>query len=46
MAAGGYNLLAGGGMGMSHGNTQTFPRLADVIGFVTPSTWKPSPRRS
>jgi sulfite reductase (NADPH) hemoprotein beta-component len=32
----GYNLLAGGGMGMSHGNTQTFPRLADVIGFVLP----------
>ena len=29
----GYNLLAGGGMGMSHGNAQTFPRLADVIGF-------------
>ncbi|HZM04567.1 MAG TPA: NADPH-dependent assimilatory sulfite reductase hemoprotein subunit [Candidatus Saccharimonadales bacterium] len=32
----GYNLAAGGGMGMSHGNAQTFPRLADVIGFVTP----------
>src|SRR2546425_7820012 len=32
----GYNLLAGGGMGMSHGNAQTFPRLADVIGFFTP----------
>jgi sulfite reductase (NADPH) hemoprotein beta-component len=31
----GYNLLAGGGMGMTHGNVQTFPRLADVIGFVT-----------
>ncbi len=31
----GYNLLAGGGMGMSHGNAQTFPRLADVIGFIT-----------
>lgn len=30
----GYNLLAGGGMGMSHGNAQTFPRLADVIGFI------------
>jgi sulfite reductase (NADPH) hemoprotein beta-component len=30
----GYNLLAGGGLGMSHGNTQTFPRLADVIGFL------------
>jgi sulfite reductase (NADPH) hemoprotein beta-component len=32
----GYNLLAGGGLGMSHGNVQTFPRIADVIGFVTP----------
>jgi sulfite reductase (NADPH) hemoprotein beta-component len=32
----GYNLLAGGGMGMSHGNAQTFPRLADVIGFIRP----------
>jgi sulfite reductase (NADPH) hemoprotein beta-component len=32
----GYNLLAGGGMGMSHGNEATYPRLADVIGFFTP----------
>jgi sulfite reductase (NADPH) hemoprotein beta-component len=32
----GYNLLAGGGMGMSHGNAETFPRLADVLGFFTP----------
>ncbi len=32
----GYNLLAGGGLGMSHGNAETFPRLADVLGFVTP----------
>lgn len=32
----GYNLLVGGGMGMSHGNVQTFPRLADVIGFLPP----------
>jgi len=32
----GYNLLAGGGMGMSHGNAQTFPRLADIVGFFTP----------
>ena len=29
----GYNLLAGGGQGMSHGNQATFPRVADVIGF-------------
>lgn len=32
----GYNLLAGGGMGMSHGNVQTYPRMADVIGFLRP----------
>lgn len=32
----GYNFVAGGGMGRSHGNAETFPRLADVIGFVTP----------
>jgi sulfite reductase (NADPH) hemoprotein beta-component len=32
----GYNLLAGGGLGMSHGNTHTFPRLADMIGFLPP----------
>ena len=30
----GYNLTAGGGMGQSHGNAATFPRLADVIGFL------------
>jgi len=32
----GYNVVAGGGLGMSHGNVHTFPRLADVIGFVRP----------
>jgi sulfite reductase (NADPH) hemoprotein beta-component len=32
----GYNLLVGGGMGMSHGNAETFPRLADVLGFLPP----------
>ena len=32
----GYNLAVGGGMGRSHGNIQTYPRLADVIGFFTP----------
>lgn len=29
----GYNLCLGGGMGRSHGNANTYPRLADVIGF-------------
>jgi len=32
----GFNVLAGGGMGTTHGNEETFARLADVIGFVTP----------
>ncbi len=32
----GYNLVVGGGMGRSHGNSATYPRLADVIGFFTP----------
>ena len=32
----GYNVLVGGGLGMTHGKTTTFPRLADVIGFCSP----------
>ena len=32
----GYNVAVGGGMGRSHGNEQTYPRLADVIGFIAP----------
>jgi len=32
----GYNVSVGGGMGMTHGQEDTFPRLADVIGFITP----------
>jgi sulfite reductase (NADPH) hemoprotein beta-component len=32
----GYNLAVGGGMGRSHGNQATYPRLADVIGFFKP----------
>jgi sulfite reductase (NADPH) hemoprotein beta-component len=31
----GYNVAVGGGMGRSHGNEQTYPRLADVIGFIS-----------
>lgn len=31
----GYNVTVGGGMGRSHGNVMTYPRLADVLGFVT-----------
>jgi len=30
----GYNVAVGGGMGRSHNQVQTFPRLADVIGFL------------
>ena len=30
----GYNVCIGGGMGRSHGNDATYPRLADVIGFI------------
>ncbi len=32
----GYNVAVGGGMGRSHGNEATYPRLADVIGFIPP----------
>jgi sulfite reductase (NADPH) hemoprotein beta-component len=37
----GYNLCAGGGMGRSHGNNETFPRVADLIGFLTPNQVSP-----
>ena len=32
----GFNVAIGGGMGASHGDPATYPRLASVIGFVTP----------
>ncbi len=32
----GYDLLVGGGMGMSHTDDTTFPRLAEPLGFVAP----------
>ncbi len=32
----GFNVLAGGGMGATHGDRTTFPRLADALGFVHP----------
>ena len=31
----GFNVTVGGGMGSSHGDDSTYPRVADVIGFVT-----------
>ena len=33
----GYNVTVGGGMGMSHGEAETYPRLGDVLGFCVPS---------
>lgn len=32
----GFNVAIGGGMGMSHGDKETYPQLAKVIGFCTP----------
>jgi sulfite reductase (NADPH) hemoprotein beta-component len=32
-AIAGWNVSAGGGMGMTHGEPDTYPRTADVIGF-------------
>ncbi|KAI7828761.1 hypothetical protein BC939DRAFT_526534 [Gamsiella multidivaricata] len=32
----GFNVTVGGGMGMTHGNKKTYPRLADILGFCTP----------
>ena len=32
----GWNVTVGGGMGMTHGDTNTFPRTADVMGFCKP----------
>lgn len=30
----GFNVAAGGGMGMTHGNAATYPRLATILGYV------------
>jgi len=32
----GFNVTVGGGLGASHGEPATYPRLADVVGFVKP----------
>ncbi len=32
----GYNVSVGGGMGATHGDPETYPRVANVIGFITP----------
>ncbi len=32
----GFNVTVGGGMGMTHGESATWPRLGDVLGFCRP----------
>jgi len=32
----GFNVVVGGGMGATHGEPATYPRLGDVVGFCTP----------
>lgn len=32
----GFNVTVGGGLGASHGDAATYPRLADVLGFIPP----------
>jgi sulfite reductase (NADPH) hemoprotein beta-component len=42
----GFNIAIGGGLGTTHGNAETYPRLATVIGFVavgTPAGNQPPP---
>ena len=31
----GFNIMAGGGMGTTHGNEATYPRLGSLLGFVS-----------
>ena len=35
-ALAGFNVTIGGGMGATHGDAETWPRVANVIGFITP----------
>ena len=35
-ALAGFNVVAGGGLGATHGDPKTYPRLADVLGFIAP----------
>ncbi|MCM2311193.1 MAG: assimilatory sulfite reductase (NADPH) hemoprotein subunit, partial [Steroidobacteraceae bacterium] len=32
----GFNVTVGGGLGATHGDPETYPRIADVIGFIEP----------
>ena len=36
-ALAGFNVMVGGGMGVTHGDPATYPRLASVIGFCAPA---------
>lgn len=38
----GYNLALGGGLGMTHNNPRTFPRLATPVAFVAPEDLLPA----
>jgi len=38
----GFNLVAGGGLGSTHGKAETFPRLGDRIGFLPPAMAMPA----
>jgi len=33
-ALAGFNVVAGGGLGATHGDPKTYPRLADLLGFI------------
>jgi sulfite reductase (NADPH) hemoprotein beta-component len=33
----GYNVTVGGGMGATHGDAETYPRLGDIVGFIATS---------
>ena len=33
----GFNVIIGGGLGTTHGDARTYPRLGDVLGFCAPS---------
>jgi sulfite reductase (NADPH) hemoprotein beta-component len=35
-AIAGWNVAVGGGMGMTHGEPETYPRIGDVLGFCRP----------
>ena len=36
-ALAGYVVTVGGGMGSTHGDPETYPRVADVLGFIAPA---------